>query len=409
MKLRFVPFWYDRFPQARRPAYPRHRQPLDTHVVIVGGGLTGCACACTLAAARVPVVLLEADRLGAAGTAGSLGLIREDFDTPFTATMSGYGLRAARTMWQAIRRAALDFPAALKRFTIRCDLQPMDLLTLAGADRDSARALRRDYEARRQAGLDHSWMSSAQVTREIVIPSGGAIRTRGAAIDPYKACIGLADAAAARGATLFERSPVKRIKFNAKGVEVTTAGGAIRAETVIVASGAPIPDLRSLRRHLQPRHRYGVVTEPLPAAVWRQAGRRTAAIRDSAAPPHYVRWLKDDRVVIEGADQDPVPGRARTQVLVQRTGQLMYELSLLYPSISGTPAAWGWDYGFEETVDGLPCIGRHRNFPHHLFALGLARHGAGAAWLAARLCLRQVLGEPHRGDELFGFARILQK
>ena len=131
-------------------------------------------------------------------------------------------------------------------------------------------------------------------------------------------------------------------------------------------------------------------------------------LRDWAEPPHFVRWLKEDRVLIEGADQDPVPPRARAQALVQRTGQLMYQFSLLYPSISGTLPEMSWAYTFDDTVDGLPYIGPHRNFPHHLFALGLARHGVAAAWLAAKVLTRQVTGEPGKGDDLFGFGRILQ-
>jgi glycine/D-amino acid oxidase-like deaminating enzyme len=407
MKLRFAPFWYDRFPQRRRPAYPRHRSDLETSVVIVGGGLTGCACACALAAARIPVVLLEADHVGIGATAGSLGVVRQDFDTTFAATSSAYGLRAARTLWQNMRRAALDFPSALRRFGIRCDLAPQDLLSVAAPSREASRFLRREYEARREAGLDHSWVSPAKVSRETAIPSGGAIRTRGAVLDPYRACLGLAAAAEQRGATLFERSEALRIRARRKSVDVTTGGGLIRAETVIVATSASIADLRPLRRHLHPKHGYGVVTEPLAAAARKETGRRAGVIRDWAEPRHFVRWLKEDRVLIEGAEQDSVPARSRDHVLVQRTGQLMYELSLLYPSISGTRAEWGWAYAFDDTVDGLPYIGPHRNFPRHLFALGLARHGVGTAWLAAKVLARHIAGEPAKGDDLFGFARIL--
>lgn len=408
MKLRFAPYWYDRLPPRRRPSYPRHRSQLETRVVIVGGGLTGCACACTLASARIPVVLVEAGQIGMGATAAALGLVREDFDISFGNTASAYGLRAARTLWQGIRRAALDFPSALRRYAIRCDLAPQDLLSVAAADRNATRSLRREYDSRRQAGLDHSWLTAAGVSREAAFASGGAIRTRGAVIDPYRACVGLASAAAARGATLFERSEVRRIRAGRKTVEVTTSGGVIQAETVIVATSATISDLRALRRHLHPRQGYGVVTEPLAAAVRRELGSRSSAIRDWAVPPHFIRWLKEDRVLIEGADQDPVPARAHSQALVQRTGQLMYELSLLYPAISGTRPEWSWSYGFDDTVDGLPYIGPHRNFPRHLFALGLARHGVGTAWLAAKLLLRHITGEPAKGDDLFGFARILK-
>ena len=85
----------------------------------------------------------------------------------------------------------------------------------------------------------------------------------------------------------------------------------------------------------------------------------------------------------------------------------MYELSVLYPPISGAMPEWSWDFTHDTSVDGLPCIGTHRNFPRHLFALGHGRHGAATAWLAARLLLRHFRNEPARGDEFFGFWRIL--
>ena len=128
---RYVPLWLDRFPKARRPAHPRLRGELDTDVVVVGGGLTGCACAASFAAAGIKVVVLEADRVGAASTAASAGLIREDFDASFQDTASAHGLRAARTLWQGMRRASLDFAAAIKRANVRCDLVPQDLLHVA--------------------------------------------------------------------------------------------------------------------------------------------------------------------------------------------------------------------------------------------------------------------------------------
>jgi len=90
---------------------------------------------------------------------------------------------------------------------------------------------------------------------------------------------------------------------------------------------------------------------------------------------------------------------------VQRTGQLMYELSLLYPVISGIQPAAGWDETVAATADGLPYIGRHRSFPCHLFALGADAAGAASSMLAARLLLRQFQGRPEKGDEAFGFGR----
>jgi glycine/D-amino acid oxidase-like deaminating enzyme len=405
--IRHVPFWLDRFPKSRRPSHPRLTGEHETRVVIVGGGLTGCACAWSFAAAGVPVALLEADRLGSGATAGALGLLREDFDASFQGTASAHGLRAARTLWQGMRRASLDFAAALRRLGIRCDLAPADLLHTARRSPQEVTRLRREYQARRDAGFEHTWVTAASVSREAALEAGAAIRTRGSAFDPYRACLGLASAAASRGALLCERSPVRRIRAGRKFVDVVTPSATIRAEAVVVTTSAASPDVRALHRHLRPEHGYAVVTEPLPAAVRRELGQRQAAVRDEETPPHFLRWLKEDRVLFAGADQPPVPSRAAERALVQRTGQLMYELSTKYSAISGAMPEWSWSYAHEGTIDGLPFIGTHRNFPHHLFSLGAGRHGASVSWLAARLLLRQFAGEPAKGDELFGFTRIL--
>jgi glycine/D-amino acid oxidase-like deaminating enzyme len=405
--LRTVPLWIDRFPKRLRPEYPRFTGDATTDVVVVGGGLTGCACAWTFAAAGIRVVLLEQDRIGTGATGAGVGLIREDFDASFQATASAYGLRAARLLWQGVRRASLEFAATLRRLQVRCDQAPADLLYVTRAEPESTRILRREYQARRDAGLDHSWVTPAALMRETALHAGGAVRTRGTSFDPFRACIGLASRAAQRGAMLYERSPVRRIRAGRKRAEIATERGRISADAVVIATDAPLADLRALRRHLQPMHAYAVVTEPLPAAVRRELGTRTAAVRDDAEPPHFIRWLKEDRVLVSGADQSPIAERARPKVLIQRTGQLMYELSTLYPAISGARAEWGWEFQYQGTVDGLPYLGLHRNFPRHYFALGLGRHGAAVSWLAARLFLRHFREEAARGDELFGFARIL--
>jgi glycine/D-amino acid oxidase-like deaminating enzyme len=57
--------------------------------------------------------------------------------------------------------------------------------------------------------------------------------------------------------------------------------------------------------------------------------------------------------------------------------------------------------------DGLMLVGAHRNFPRHLFALGLGSTGLAGAWLASRILLRLFTGEAESGDEIFGFSRFL--
>jgi len=402
-----TPLWFAQFPKSRRQSYAKLRGEHTTEVVIVGGGLTGVSCALVCAAAGLDPILLEKDAIGGAMAAGDSGLLREGFAGSFEEAAKAHGLRTARNLWDGLRRGSLDFAAALRRYKIRCDLEPRDVLTLAAPREDAGRLLRREYDARRRAGVEGTWVMSAAVARETAITSAGAIRTRGAVLDPYRACAGMAAAAQSRGARLHEKSEVKRIRTAKHHVDVQTAGATIRATVVIIATGSPLEDLRAIRRHLRPVHAYGVVTAPLSAPLRRSVGQRAAVLEDAAGEGRIIRWLDGDRILVHGGRQDAVADRARERALTQRTGQMMYELSLLYPAISGLPAAHSWDGLDHDTADGLPFVGPHRNFPRHLFALGSSRHGAGLAWTAARLVLRHIQGEPAKSDEAFGFGRRL--
>ena len=407
MSTRYAPVWLHGVPKSRRPAYPRVRGRQETGVAIVGGGLTGCACAYVLAGAGVPVMVLEADRVGGGATAGALGLIREDPDARFRTAAETHGLRTARIIWAGMRKAASEMTAALRRQRTSCGLQPQDLLHVGVGEDARLRDLRRDYMARREAGLPHRWLAARPLAAETALAGGGAIRTRGAVLDPYRACVGLAAAAAARGAAVHEGSAVLRVRARGRAVELEMASGVVSAGTVVLATRSLLPELRPLRRHLQAGERYGVLTAPMPPSMRRELGRRGTVIRDDGEPPHFVRWMRGDRALVQGGDEPRTGRTPRPQHLVQRTAQLMYEFSLLYPAISGVPADLGWSIPCDDTADGLPCVGPHRNYPHHLFALGLDRHGAGASWLAARSVLRHVSAQPDRLDEALGFARLL--
>ena len=128
-------------------------------------------------------------------------------------------------------------------------------------------------------------------------------------------------------------------------------------------------------------------------------------IRDSADPPHVIQWLDDDRLLVSGADAETPPPRHQEKILVQRTGQLMYELSTMYPDISGILPAYGWAADYARTAEGIPYIGPHRNYPHHLFAFGDSSRSLTGAYLASRILLRHHSGKLDPADEVFGFHR----
>jgi glycine/D-amino acid oxidase-like deaminating enzyme len=159
-----------------------------------------------------------------------------------------------------------------------------------------------------------------------------------------------------------------------------------------------------LKRHLRFEERYLALTDRLPAPVRRTLASGARIITDTATPPHEIRWVDDDRLLIAGADQARTSARGRDKVLVQRTGQLMYELSRFYPAISGVQPTHGWDVPLAIPADGVMYAGPHRNYPHHLFAWGTG-HDPAHAFLASRILVRHILGTSEKDDAYFAFTR----
>ena len=397
--------WGDRFPASKVPSYSRHGKLATADVVIIGGGLTGCATAYAFASAGIDVVLLEADRLGQGATSLAAGWISDDPGVPFAEAENLLGKRTARDGFEAWRRAALEFASLLRRLNIKCNLTPETSLTIAMTPEETAR-LKKEQKVRLGSKLAAPVLGAKIVSGEIALHSMLALRNRdGATIDPYRACIGLAEAAEERGAKIFEKSPVKRVTFNRKIADVYTAGGKIRTRKVIVATGTPTMLYKSLRRHFWFRTAYLALTDKVPAKIRKQLGKRKTVVRDSAEPYHVVRWLDDERLMVMGADAETPPDRLKSKVVVQRTGQLMYELSVLYPDISGIQPEFGWSVDYAKTAEGLPYLGPHRNFPHHLFAFGDSSHSVTGAYLASRVLLRYFQDDLDASDKAFEFNR----
>jgi len=396
--------WIDTFPQQRRPDFPRLRGEHTADVVIMGGGLTGCATAYACAVAGMRPVVLEADRIGQGGVGRSAGLLLPDPGVSFRATAKAHGLRAARRIFEAWRKASLDAAATLRRLNVRCDLTPCDDVLVA--IRESEKDLRKERDARVEAGIDAPWITAQSARQSSALEVTGGIKLgSGFTLDPYRACHGVAAGAVERGAMPYERTAVKKLRVGRTHVDVIVDGGVVHTDTIIVTTGLATAEFKPLRRHFKRRDSYLVLTEPLPAAMRRQLGDPDLTIRDTASPRHRMRWTKDGRVLIAGADGDEAPARQRDSVLVQRTGQLMYEFLTMYPAISGLQPEYGWDMPYGETVDGIMYIGPHRNYPRHLFALGGSSDSVTGAFLAARILARAARGEQDTADKVFGWTR----
>lgn len=369
----------------------------------MSGAMTAHACA----AAGMKVILLEAGRIGQGGSGRATGLISSEASESYRELETRAGKRAARALFELTQKAPRELAAAVKRLGIKAGLELRDAVRTLPAG-GSDKVLQRELAGRKEAGLTASWMSPAMVQRQTALASAGALKLPDWGFaDPYRLTIGFLSAAIKRGAKVHERSRINKITFNRKNATAfLEGGGAITTENLIICIGEPTSLFKPLKRHLRHEDRYAVLTEPLPAAVRAELGQQAALLTDTESPAHQLWFTADHRALFTGADQKRPADRLRDQTLVQRTGQLMYELTRMYPAISGAAPAYGWDVPLAHPVDSVLYAGAHRNFPHQLFAFGTS-HDPARAFLASRIILRSIQGKPEKEDVHFSFARNL--
>ena len=396
-------YWLDAF-TGRPPRLPSLHGDRAADIAIVGGGVTGCAAALLFARAGARVILLESQRIGRGSTAASTALLMQEPDVDFGDLAERYGAGIARRVWQCSRAAVKTMRAVL------AELGAPDLRTLPSLyftrDPAEARTLRHEAALRKRAGLPGRWLDARGVHRMGGLDAAGAILTPGdAQVDPYAACLALAEGARTAGARFYERSEAKHIDGDKGGVRIRLARGTVRAEWAVIATGYATPAFEPLSARFRMMNTYVIATPRLTAARRRAVGLGNVLLWDTARPYHYARWTDDGRLLFGGVDRPRVARATRAASLRRRTADLMDDLADLFPSLAGTTPEYAWEGLFANTPDGLPYIGRHRRYPRQLFALGYGGNGMTLGFMAAEALVRIANGTPSADDELFSFGR----
>jgi glycine/D-amino acid oxidase-like deaminating enzyme len=374
--------------------------------VIVGGGVTGAICAYLFADAGMRVVLLESKSVGLGSTVASTALLMQEPDRDFRDLADRFGRAAARDIWRSLARATRDLAGTLRALRINAGLCACESVYFT-LDPARVTALRREFDARKAAGLPGRWLTAAALYRRTGITAQAAIATRGnAQVNPFRACHGFLDAARRRGARIFERSPARRVKVTRAGVEVRTPGGIVTASRIVVATGYATSEFRGLVGRFRMRDTYVLATQKLHA---RHGWRRVMAW-DTDRPYHYLRWSEDGRLMLGGEDTVHRRTKGSRQRLASATLRLKAFLARIYPEFADKRVDYAWEGLFAETPDGLPYVGEHSRYPGHLFALGYGGNGMTASFLAARTLVGLYQAgdksrkAPRRGN-LFAFDR----
>jgi glycine/D-amino acid oxidase-like deaminating enzyme len=379
-----------------RPPLPG---PREADVCIVGAGFTGLWTAYELCRAdpALDVVVLEAEIAGFGASGRNGGWVTGELaGSPERWAQRG-GRDGLLAQTRAIRATVDEVGAAVEREGIDCDFAKGGSLHVAQSPLQLERLLAHHAEAERLGltGDDGPVLLDAAATAERVAVAGargGLYFPHCARVQPARLVRGLADAAERAGATIHERTRVRRIE---PGAVAHTDRGAVRARVVVRATEGYTARLAKEHRTLVPLNSSMIVTEPLSSEQWRELRwDRAECVLDGQHRYAYLQRTGDGRIAIGGRGvpyrlgsrtdrEGPLPS-ATARELRDRLGEL-------FPSLRDVGITAGWHGVLGVPRDWLPAVGIDR-------ANGLAwgggyvGEGVAAANLAGRT-LRDLILE----------------
>jgi gamma-glutamylputrescine oxidase len=372
-----TPYWLS------EPADPIPRVPLEgpPEVAVVGGGITGCSCALTLAEAGLRVRLYEAREIAGGASGRNGGFALRGGAAPYPVTAEAIGRERAAALWrwteeELDRFAAMAGDAFCRAGSLRLS-----------ADDDERDELETEFTALREDGFTVEWRDELPPPLEDRYPAA-IFHPHDGVLQPARLVRRLAACAAAAGAEIVEHRRVASVE-------------ATEADTVVVATdGYPSGLLGSLEGLIVPTRGQVIATEPLAERLFEI--------------PHYGRhgfdyWHQpeDGRLVVGGfrdvSLQDEFTADEVTTSVVQ------HALEAFARDLVGRPlrVEYRWAGIFGLVFDFLPVVGRVPGLEGIWVAGGYSGHGNVLGFACGHLVARAIMGEHDPLLDLFEPSRLL--
>jgi glycine oxidase len=340
-------------------------------VVVVGGGLVGCALARELARRRHSVIVLERGRTGREASAAAAGFLSPQADFAGDGPLVRLGM-ASRDLYPGWARAVAQESGVDPCFRRRG-------LLVAAITAAEARALAARVVWQRRCGWRAERVSRRRARALVpgVGPAvcGGAYFPDDASIDNERLSVAAALAARRAGATILEGCAAERVLARGgRASGVSTSAGPLAAAAVVVASGAWAGGL-GLPRGVRPP-----AVVPVRGQMVVLRGLAGLVDRPLHGRHGYFAPRPDGRVLV-GSTYERAGFDKRTTVRGVRGLLAMAER--LVPASAGAAIEGAYAGLRPGTPDGLPIVGAAPGHPGLWYACGLYRNGILLAPLVA--------------------------
>lgn len=312
---------------------------LQADVLIVGGGFTGLSSALHLAGQGASVVLLEAKSIGFGGSGRNAGLVNAGVWKSPDYVEQQLGQEQGSRFNLALRDSPNLVFELIKRYRIDCDASQCGTINIAHKA-SAMRDLENRCEQMQKIGTSVETID-ADTARSLsgspVYRHGGLLDPTAGTIHPLKYVYGLAQAASAQGAKLYQNSPLAKLSRQGIGWLAETENGQVTTEQVVIATNAYADDRsQGVRESTLPVFIFQCATDALPADVADSIIPQRQGLWDTQTLMTSSRVDNEGRLIMSSAGS---LGRFRRSI---RQNWMTRMRNKLYPQARDIPWAYHW-------------------------------------------------------------------
>lgn len=361
-------------------------------VGIVGGGLTGLSAAYHLAERGYSVAVLEAHRVGWGASGRNGGQANSGQRVDQDALETQYGRELAHHFWAVAEEAKDLVRNLITRLEIDCHLTEAIVhadhrARFAGETRAYAEKLQSEY------GYDQiRYLEPEELREHVISPAyhAGTLDTGAFHLHPLAFTIGLARAAEAAGAVVFENAEVKSVETG-KRCALKTENGTLNCDYLLFAANGYLGNLEPrIARRVLPINNFVIATRPLTEQERASTLPGKAAVGDSKFVINYFRMSHDNRLIFGGGENYGYRFPDNIRAFVRKP------MSAIFPRLKDIEITHGWGGTLAITMKRQPLFKRLE--PNVLNCSGYSGHGVTIATLAGKIAAEAISGQSERFD-----------
>jgi len=389
--MKLTSYWLDTAPLFSSGAEgPPHG---DADVAVVGAGFTGLSAALALAKKGAKVVVLEAGRVANAASGRNGGMCNNGFAQDYYVLSTRLGRERANLLYRAFDAGVDKVEAIIAEERIDCNFKRVGKLKLAAKPAHYEKLARSQALLAEEVDPDTRMVPHSELRTEVGSDRyfGGLLFEKSAGMHVGKFGQGLAEAAARRGALIYENNPVIGLRrLDGHAHEVRTPSGSVRARQVLLATGtSSVGPLAWFRRRIVPVGAFIIVTEPLPVDVLDRLTPRRRMTTDTKNFVNYFRVTPDNRLLFGGRARFAA---ANPKSDAKSGASLRKSLGEVFPELASARIDYCWGGMVDMTRDRLPRAGERNGL---FYSMGYSGHGTHMSTYMGAIMVDVLDGKAH--------------